>query len=210
MQYMKCVMANGGPRSQRGVVLVVALIFLLLITLLALSASGTSLLQEKLVGGLRNSQLADWSAESALRGAEWRLWLASSDPSTRMQCGTGTLNDCYVYNAATPNQTAVDFRAKTGWFTTGGTEYTPEGVDYTTKSADQSFGLAHNPYYLIEDLGREVPQGAGLQHESGSTGGTGTGYTSTNRHVYRITARGVGNNENAVRVLETTFAAKAD
>ncbi len=59
-------------RHQRGVVLVVALIFLLLITVLAISASGTSLLQEKLVGGLRNSQLAEWSAESALRGAEWR------------------------------------------------------------------------------------------------------------------------------------------
>jgi type IV pilus assembly protein PilX len=160
-------------RQQRGVVLVVALIFLLLITVLAISASGTSLLQEKLVGGLRNSQLAEWSAESALRGAEWRLWRASSDPGTRMQCGTSTLADCYNYDAVSPLQMVTDFRTAPGWVTAGGTEYKP--VDYTADSTDKSFGLF-----------------------------------STNRHIYRITARGVGNNENSIRVLETTFAAKSD
>ena len=47
---------------QRGVVLVVALIFLLLLTILAISASGRSLLQERMAGGLRNAQLAEQSA----------------------------------------------------------------------------------------------------------------------------------------------------
>jgi type IV pilus assembly protein PilX len=198
------------PRQQRGVVLVVSLIFLLLVTLLAVAASGTSLMQERLAGGLRNSQLAEWSAESALRGAEWRLWRASGDPSTLMKCTQGALSDCISYNAASPSTVAANFRSNGGWFTTGGTEYISTGDKFTDESADNSFKLAHNPYYLIEDLGREVPQGAGLQRESGSTGGTGTGYTSTNRHIYRVTARGVGNSENAVRVLETTFAAKSD
>ncbi|KAF1005230.1 MAG: hypothetical protein GAK28_03482 [Luteibacter sp.] len=195
-------------RRQRGVVLITALIFLLLITILAISASGTSLLQQKLAGGLRNSQLAEWSAESALRGAEWRLWRASSDPATRMVCGTGALASCYAYAANPPNATVQTFRSSTGWVTTGATTYQP--VDYTAASGDGTFGLKNNPVYIIEDLGLELPPNAGMQHESGATGATGTGYTSTNRHVYRITARGMGNNENAIRVLETTFAAKAD
>ncbi|MBB3229129.1 type IV pilus assembly protein PilX [Luteibacter sp. Sphag1AF] len=195
------------PRRERGVVLVVALIFLLLITLLAISASSSSLLQEKLVGGLRNSQLAEWSAESALRGAEWRLWNASRDPATRMKCGSFALTDCYNYSAD-PLTIVQTFRTSDGWVTDGGTEYKP--VSFTTASTDATFKLYANPYYLIEDLGMELPPASGLQHESGSTGTGGTGYTSTNRHVYRITARGVGNNQNSIRVLETTFAAKSD
>ncbi|TCV97030.1 type IV pilus assembly protein PilX [Luteibacter rhizovicinus] len=195
------------PRRERGVVLVVALIFLLLITLLAISSSGSSLLQEKLVGGLRNSQLAEWSAETALRGAEWRLWTASGDPSTRMKCGAFALTDCYEYSPD-PVTNVTTFRTSDGWVTTGATKY--DAVDFTAASKDATFHLYSDPYYIIEDLGMELPPNAGLQHESGSTGTGGTGYTSTNRHIYRITARGVGNNQNAIRVLETTFAAKSD
>lgn len=194
-------------RRQRGVVLITALIFLLLITLLAISASGTSLLQQKLAGGLRNSQLAEWSAESALRGAEWRLWQASSDPSTRMVCGASSLATCYPYTVPL-NAKVQTFRSSTGWVTDGATTFQP--VDFRSASGDGTFGLKNNPVYIIEDLGLELPPNTGIQHESGSTGATGKGYTSTNRHVYRITARGMGNNENAIRVLETTFAAKAD
>lgn len=65
-------------RSQRGVVLVVALIFLLLLTMLAISASGRSLLQERMAGGLRNGQMAEMAADTALRGAEWKLWKAAA------------------------------------------------------------------------------------------------------------------------------------
>ncbi|UPG93366.1 pilus assembly PilX family protein [Luteibacter aegosomatissinici] len=194
-------------REQRGVVLIVALLFLVLVTMLAITASGTSLLQQKLAGGQRNAQLAEWSAETALRAAEWRLWRASSDAGTRMQCGSGSLSNCYNY-APDPTAAVATFRTATGWVTDGATQFTD--VDYTTASTDNTFKLKYNPYYLIEDLGPELPPGAGIQHESGATGSTGTGYTSTTRHVYRITARGVGNNENAIRVLETTFAAKSD
>lgn len=197
------------PQRQRGVVLVVALIFLLLVTMLAISASGTSLLQQRLAGGQRNAQLAEWGAESAIRAAEWRLWRASADPSTRMNCGSGVLSNCYDYDPNPPATSKVFvFRTSTGWVTDGATMYPT--VALNTQSSDQSFQLADNPYYIIEDLGLELPPNSGLQHESGATGSTGTGYTSTNRHLYRITARSMGNNQNAIRTIETTFAAKAD
>ena len=197
------------PRQQRGVVLVVALIFLLLITMLAISASGTSLLQQKLAGGQRNAQLAEWSAETAIRGVEWRLWRSSSDPSAQIQCGSGQFSTCYQYNAdAAPDSKVQVFRTSSGWVTDGASMY--DTVDMTKASSDATFALASNPYYIIEDLGLDLPQDSGPQHESGVTSSTGTGSTSTSRHLYRITARGMGNNENAIRIIETTFAAKAE
>ena len=45
-------------RSQRGAALLVSIVFLLLLTMLALSASSRSLLQERMAGGLRNAQQA--------------------------------------------------------------------------------------------------------------------------------------------------------
>lgn len=196
-------------RTQRGAALLVALVFLVLLTILALSASGTSLLQQKMVSATRNAQLAEWGAESALRGAEWRLWNASSDDATRIRCGEGTLADCYIFDFNSPNATVVKFRDAKGWFTTGGTEY--KGLKYSgVSSTDASPKLAENPYYVIEDLGLELPTGAGSLHESGASGTGGVGYTSINRHLYRITARSTGGTENAVRVVESIFAAKSD
>lgn len=203
---MKQIFSPGfrrAPRRQRGVVLVIALIFLLLITILAIAASGTSLMQLRLVGGLRSSQLADFGAESALRGAEWRLWTASNlDP---MACTTsGPI--CYVYDPATPNADVDAFRGAPGWETRASTAYS---AGLTTTSADKTFKLTKDPLYVIEDLGVELPPGAGSQHESGQSA-PGTGNTSVDSHIYRITARSTGANDNTVRVLETTFAAKAN
>jgi type IV pilus assembly protein PilX len=197
---------------QRGVVLVVALIFLLLITILAIAASGTSLMQLRLTGGLRSSQLADFGAESALRGAEWRLWTASN--TSPMACTTaGPI--CYKYDAANPSTVVDAFRSAPGWVddssnddsgTGGGTKYSAGTLK--TASADGTFKLTRDPLYLIEDMGVELPSGAGSQHESGQSA-PGTGNTSVDSHIYRITARSTGANNNTVRVLETTFAAKA-
>jgi type IV pilus assembly protein PilX len=81
-------------------------------------------------------------------------------------------------------------------------------VDYT---ATVNGALAANPRYIIEDLGVELPPGiSGGLHESGATGALAGGSTSTNRHVYRITARATGGNKDMVRALESTFAAKSN
>lgn len=208
---------SGTARQQRGVVLVVALIFLLLLTMLAVSASGHSLLQERMAGGLRNAQLAELAAETALRGAEWRLWKAAGVGP--INCGTSLITDCYVYDPARPIADVTDFRGKGGWVTKGATEYkgSSGSQDYTTLSgsglddeARKVAVLAKNPFYIIEDLGPELPPGVGPSHESGVTSSTATGPTNTGRHIYRITARATGGNENVVRVVESTFAAKGN
>jgi hypothetical protein len=89
----RAIRGHGRQHSQRGVVMVIALIFLLLLTILAVSASGNSLLQERMSGGLRNAQQAQMSAETALRGAEqrhgWRasaLWHRRSRRMLHLRC----------------------------------------------------------------------------------------------------------------------------
>lgn len=198
-------------RAQRGAVLVMALIFLLLLTILAISASGRSLLQERMAGGLLNAQQAEMSAQTALRGAEWKLWTSTSNITTPLNCGTGIFTDCYIYDSAHPIANVVAFRTQQGWVTAGSTEYKgyANGTDYTATTGNGR--LADNPRYMIEDLGVELPPGvSGGLHESGATGSTGTGTSSTSRHIYRITARATGGSANTVRVLESTFAAKSN
>jgi type IV pilus assembly protein PilX len=208
-------------KSQRGVVLMVALIFLVLLTILAVSASGRSLLQERMAGGLRNASLADMSAETTLRGVEWKLWTSTTKlTGTPLLCGSGVLaGSCYRYdpsNAAVygPNGTVTKFRTSTTWVTNGAATYqgADGGTDFTSPdSAYATAKVARNPVYIIEDMGVELPPGAsGGLHESGATGTSGSGTASTSRHVYRITARATGGDGNMVRVMESTFAAKSN
>lgn len=204
---------------QRGVVLVVALIFLLLLTILALSASGRSLLQERMVGGLRNAQLADFSAESALRGAEWRLWSTSSVVGGHLNCLSGSISaddGCVIYDPAgapyQPNGSVTEFRTSRAWLTGKGLTYkgpTSLSGGYTDSGLGTA-ALAYNPQYIIEDMGREIPAGNGPQHESGTTGPDNGGDGQVNTHIFRITARAVGSNGNTVRVFQSTFDAQAN
>jgi type IV pilus assembly protein PilX len=203
--------------AQRGAVLVVALIFLLLLTILAISASGRSLLQERMAGGLRNAQLAEMGAETALRGAEWRLWTAGSNGG--VQCGSTVITACYIYEPGSPIANVTKFRDGQGWVTAGSTEYKGASniYDYTTLSgsglttAQKKLAVvAQNPHYIVEDLGPEQPVGAGSSHESGVTSSITTGAANPGTHIYRITARATSGDGNTVRVLESTFGAKSN
>ena len=196
----------------------VALVFLVLLTVLAISASGRSLLQQRMAGGLHNASLAEMSAETALRGAEWKLWTSTSKlTSTPLLCGSGVLTgSCYVYDPANTtvygtNGTVTNFRTKATWIDTGAQTYKgpSDSKDYTTMTGTGK--LAKNPVYMIEDMGVELPPGvSGGLHESGATGTGSGGVGSTSRHIYRITARATGGDQNTVRVLESAFAAKSN
>jgi type IV pilus assembly protein PilX len=205
---------NRVRRAQHGAVLVIALIFLLLLTILAISASGRSLLQERMAGGLHSAQQAVMGAQTALRGAEWKLWTSTSNVTSHLNCGSGIFTDCYVNDPAKPIAAVENFRNQPGWVTTGATVYkgSQGAVDYTSIAGANEVGdVAKNPLYIIEDLGMELPPGvSGNLHETGATGVTGGGSSTTTRHIYRITARATGGSPNTVRVLESTFAAKSN
>ena len=66
-------LSYGGPACQSGAVLIISLIMLLLLTLIGLSGSQVTALEEKMAGNMRDKNLAFQAAESALRAVEATL-----------------------------------------------------------------------------------------------------------------------------------------
>lgn len=208
------------PARQRGAVLLVALIFLILLTLLAIGASSGSLLQQRMVAATRSAQLANLSADTALRGAEWRIWSTSYVVGGNLLCNATTINatsGCVKYDPESPLYAAggavTQFRASNNAWLSTGIEYKgTDGSGFTGLSVANdtaSPNVADNPRYIIEDMGLVKPPGAGPQHESGVSGPNNGGVGNINIHVYRITARATGGNQNTVRVAQSTFDAQA-
>lgn len=200
-----------GPAYAQGAVLIVSLIFLLLLTILALSSARTSLLQEKMVGATRNAQLAMFGAETALRAAESQLWFAKPAGSPRFVNCTDSAGSCFKFDGEDTASTAFAFRTSTKWAgglwdgSNGETVYSASDLTAATASA----ALARNPVYIIQDLGLERPPGVGNLRETGAPSGPDS-VTGFENHVYRITVRSVGGNNNVERVLESTFAARSN
>lgn len=208
---------RGKRQRQHGFALVIALIFLLLVTMIAMSACEHSLLQERMAGSLRNAQQAQMSAETALRGAEYKLWSIANHPGAHLHCLDGGISQddgCVIYRPFgalyRANGAVTMFRTAQGWIPNVGVTYTgPTHSGYIHSAGQSTAALARNPVYIIEDLGSERPPGAGGLHESGNTGPNNGGPSQLDIHVYRITARATGGNPNGVAAVQSTFDAPA-
>jgi type IV pilus assembly protein PilX len=204
-------------RKQQGLALAMALIFLLLITMLAMGASHHALLQQRMAGSLRNAQQARMSAETALRGAEYKIWVIARQPGVHLHCQEGSLSSddaCIIFrplsSAYAVQGKVTRFQTSAGWISDIGESYRgPARKGYTQNVEQPTAVLAKNPMYIIEDLGRERPPGAGALHESGNTGPNNGNTGEPEVHIYRITARGTGGNPNVVSVVQSTFNAPA-
>ncbi|RDS80873.1 hypothetical protein DWU98_13110 [Dyella monticola] len=196
---------------QRGFVLLVALVFLVLMSMLAVVASQHARLQERIAGSLRNAQQARLSAETALRGAEYRLWSIAAQPDARLHCSEEVISNdgCVVYRAYSglyaSNGAVNRFRAASGWITGIGVTYQGPARRGYTGNANPTAALAKDPVYIIEDLGSERPPGVGGLHESGNTGPDSG--NQIDMHIYRVTARATGGRGDVVTVMQSTFDA---
>ncbi len=198
---------------QRGAVLFVALVFLLLLTLLGLTASSTSILQERMTGGMRNAHLAAMGTESALRGGEVDLWAAAARSSfatgglAMPPCaGTGVQPCRYTRTNGIADQRVLAFRSSKAWLTAGSDG--AKSYSHTVTSLPtgyESAELASQPRYIIEDLGLDT--GGGIGNMSGSNLGAPSGTGAPSVHLYRITARSQGATPALMRMAETTFGA---
>jgi type IV pilus assembly protein PilX len=163
------------PR-ERGITLVVSLIFLLLLTMLGVTAMSTSTLQEKMAGNLRDQDMALQAAESALRAGETPILALTLD--TKTNCDNAsiwcphTLTYGDFYNAA--------------WWPANAQEYGGGGKQLTF--------TGHDPYYAVEylqsvrqDLSPNSPRLYFYRINSRGTGTTELSQTilqSTFRRVY--------------------------
>ncbi|MBX3690394.1 pilus assembly protein [Dokdonella sp.] len=196
---------NPMPTRQHGAVLFVALVFLILITLLALTAIGSSILQEKMTGGMRNGQLSALGADSALRGGEawmWNLNFNAVAGQPLPPCIGSSSGTC-VYRPGATGALRSDvqkFRTSHGWVNElpGSPTYTHvmTGLTGTTETAS----LAEQPQLIIEDMGDNVPPSSGRQS------GAIDPENATAYRFYRITARSTGGSAAVQRVFESVFS----
>lgn len=86
--------------TQRGVTLIVSLIFLMALTMLGLAAARINTLQEHMSGATRSRELALQAAEAALKDAELTL------PTWRQQAFDGSEPGLSTYDPSQPNDVA--------------------------------------------------------------------------------------------------------
>lgn len=167
------------PRRQRGTALITSLIFLLLLTIMGITAVGTATLEERMAGNMKDQYLAFQAAESALRYAESQLANMPAAPPLSAALSNDADIDVVAFGTVTDPAT----RDRTWWITNG------EEYGGTTTRIE---GVADDPRFVIEE--RQRVEGITLNASP-------DGLT-----YYRITARGVGATRSAQVVLQSTYA----
>ena len=169
--------------TQAGMVLLMCLIFLTALTLLGLSASADTVLQNRLASNLHDSAQARQSALSGLAWAEhWLLGLDGPAPET---C-TETCDGLYLYppEKLPPHP---EFESLAWWIDQG---HEP-GVDPISHKRTATIGVGSiNPPVWISEMVHSIPP---EESESGQL-----------QVWYRILVRGSGQTETAVSVIEST------
>jgi len=179
-------------RRQRGAVLIVSLLLLLVVTILALGASQSTRLQERMAGSQRNYDLAFQSAEAGLRAGE--RWLDQDTLTEAPSPGIVPGNPVYERNFLTDSYSQrLSYEdqvvATDEWWATVAQPYTGGSA---VLSGD---GLAlADPRFYIEQV-EEVPD-ALSQLPTGK---------QPSRIFYRVVARGKGGTANSNVVLHSTY-----
>ena len=171
---------------QRGASLVIALMFLIVLTILGLVSVRSSTLQERMAGNDRDRAIAFEAAEAALRDAEVDI-LANLTPADPFDAAC-TAGLCTPATVATPNWRQVawdDADSRAYGAASGAGDYPIDDV-------------AQPPRYIVELL-PDLPSGAGnslnANARSSTSGGT----------AYRITARGWGRRDTTQVMLQSVY-----
>ena len=126
------------PRHrQHGVALIMAMVFLMILTIIGVTVMSTTSLQEKMAGNAQDKHSAFQAAESALRDAEALVETWVAKPTTF------TANTGGYYMPQTGDLQP--------WWET--VDWTPGGSG-TLQLASTMSGLATQPTFIIEDLGQ--------------------------------------------------------
>lgn len=167
--------------SQRGAVLIVALVLLLVLTVLGTASVRDTTMAERMAGNFRDYSAALEAAETALRVGENDI--ANATTFNLMTWG-GASDGSWLL---TPTSTSVDPHTDGNFGRTVAASIVTDGGKLLVASA---------PRYYIEQLPEILLPGSDI-----SSGG---GAPET-IHFYRVTAKGSGVSPNTEVVLQSTF-----
>jgi type IV pilus assembly protein PilX len=178
--------------SQRGVALVMALVFLLLLTMLGVSALSTTSLEEKMAGNTKERNTAFQAAESALIVAE--AWIIAQ---INKPIFPDNANGLYLPNTCTSPTIKPAWDCPTlNWSSTSDLVVYPNTPTGTLTGGLTKVGT--QPKYIVEDLG-EMP-------ETGGSVVVPTTYKGKGNTVLRITARGTGSADAAQAMVQSVYS----
>ena len=162
------------PARQRGAALAISLIFLLVLTLVGVTAMSTTTMQERMAGNLRDTGLAFQAAESALAEAEAVVagLVVAPNPA-------GCTSACEVW----PEASVDSAEQNAAWWATNAELL---GDDGTQELA----GLNEDPRYTIREYDVLLDQ-------------IDPALPPTQTYYYEITARGVGASADAVAIVRS-------
>jgi len=164
--------------KQKGAVLIVSMIMLLLLTLLAVSSMKTTIMEEKVTGNYKDKNTAFQSAEAALRAGENYLRNTATLP---VFDGSNGLYQPTTSGASRWN--LVDW------------SNSDKVVAYAPEDDDESlYGLVEQPNFIIEEL---LPV---IDPDDSSEVGV-----ALENKFYRVTSRAVGGTSTAVIMLQSVF-----
>lgn len=171
--------------KERGAVLVVGLVMVLLISIIGISAIRGSNLQEAIAGNMRERNLAFQASESALRVGESTV--ADQVARPLMTNNQGLYNDTYT----TPASSILTF-TDANWKDAAKVKLTVLNLNYVSRQ----------PSYVIEQLDPDIGIGAAMEGSAIDLEGMQSTGDIT---PYRVTARGFGANDTSIKTLQTTY-----
>ncbi|MCB1961362.1 MAG: hypothetical protein KDE68_12695 [Rhodocyclaceae bacterium] len=171
---MKPLIPN--PLRQNGSALIVGVIFLLVMTMLGLTAMQTTTLEERMSGNMRDRGLAFQAAEMALRAGDAD---ALTSPT-----GNGVFD--YLSSPAPDETTASN------WKVAANVRAWNPGLSSLASASATFPNLSEEPQYWIE------------KRPNKSEGGTLEGAVAPTVEVYDITARSTGASGAATVILRST------
>ncbi len=165
--------------TQQGVVLAIALIMLVLITLLAVSAMRTTIMEERMASNSRNDNIAFQLAETTLRHAEANLL---ADPQAISILAATSIPPAVGLGSCEIVLNSEDFTDQDRW---------DDIACPYVGDADNDVPPENVPRYFVEFVRAEIPVVPGT--------------TPPRNCYYRVTARGYGPDANSTVTLQTTF-----
>jgi type IV pilus assembly protein PilX len=165
---------------QRGTVLLMSLMFLVVLSLLGIAMVSSTSVEERMARNARDQDVAMQAAESALRDARIRItgqWSNPAAPLNSWDFADDCSNGLCTRNALQPVWANFSL------------DVAPSSALGTTTSSPSISGVASPPRYLIERIIIQMP--------GGPITGVGSGLTA-----HRITAKGIGRTSSTAIIVQ--------